>query len=290
MKVFCLFLSCFLFLVFIFSFFSLFIKPVFAAITFTISNPQSNDGEVTFDISITGLTLSSCPNTTCFLQAAFTPQAITQYFGYTKNHNGEWFEYVSSPETDYIKSTFFAFEPQSGNWSGTLTIRPDITDSNYTGTNTYNIKAWRYTGNSRSYSGSSDNVSIELTAPTPKPTITLTPSSTDTPSTPFPTVMPSPTPTKSPTLTLTSTKTPTPKITISPTKINPSSTEEEVLGESSKNQDSPVISVSPVQVLSASSNNLLPKILIGLGVIFLASCGILAFREYKKNRKDRLDT
>ena len=269
-----------------FLFFLQFVRPSFAAITFTLSNPQKSDNEVTFNVEITGLISSSCPNTTCYLQAALTPQDVTHYFGYTKNHNGEWFQYVSSPETSYIQSTFYAFTPQSGSLSTTLTIRPDESDSNYAGTKNYNIKAWRYTGNSKSYSGSSDNtLSIELNAPTPTPTPTSTPTSapTSTPtSTPAPTSTPTKTPTPSPIP-----NTPTHKPSATPTsKLLPT----DVLGESTESG----LLVSPTEAKleknvlisnrAKNSNTNFQKILMLVGIVFILSCAILTFHRFKQGR------
>jgi len=61
------------------------------------------------------------------------------------------------------------------------------------------------------------------------------------------------------------------------------------LGESTESAADSKVKISPpekeTKVLGSSSGNL-SKILIGVGVIFLISCGILAFRSYVKNRKE----
>lgn len=186
----------------------------FAAISFSISNPRYDGDEVVIDISLSGLTSASCPNTNCYLQAAFTYSTSNpRYFGFTKNVSGSWYEYVSSPDPSYIQSTFFSFQPVDGNWSGEVRVKPNVEDKDYKGSGAYTIKAWRYTGNSDSSSGASENtVSIEITAatPTPSPTPTSTPSPT-----PTPTKVPSPTPvsnktSSSPNLAITQTPTPLP--------------------------------------------------------------------------------
>jgi hypothetical protein len=174
------------------------------AILFSISNPQSDGEKVTFDVSLSGL---SCPNTKCYLQAAFTKPGNNHYFGFTQNHNSDWYKYNGTPDTSYIQSTFFSFEPVNGSWSGQLTIKVNVEDPDYNGPGSYDIKAWRYTGNSTSYAGSSDNaISADLTsqAPTPAPTPT---------STPTPTPAPSPTSTTA----TNSTPSPSPKVTPKPT-------------------------------------------------------------------------
>ena len=140
--------------------------------------------------------------------------------------------------------------------------------------------------------------SLEEPTPTTTPIPTITPTNTLTP-----TKTPTPTPTTKPTATP---KTPTPTKTSTPTPIKSGqtaspiliaddveeSTQEalptSILGEST---ESAVNTVSPspfakgTKTLASSTNNL-SKILIGIGVIFLIACGILAFRGYKRNRED----
>jgi len=146
--------------------------------------------------------------------------------------------------------------------------------------------------------GSTNNTS----APVPTPTLTPAPTTIPT-NTPTPTKTPTPTPTTKPTSTP---KVPTPtKIpTATPIKLGPTaspiliandveeSTREalptSILGEST---ESAVNTVSPspfakeTKTLASSTSNL-SKILIGIGIIFLISCGILAFRGYIKSRKE----
>lgn len=271
---------------------SLFSVSVFA-VTVSINDYPSviTDESFTITASIAGATAG-----TNYLRIDIYKDQTTNYFGETFN-GSDW--YGGSIFSQYLPITI-----QSGvTWSGSVQGRvgsPSLSD--YDGNGNYKIRLRRYTGSGSSTATEANNSAVEVgitlptSTPTPSPILTNTPTPTltDAP-TPTPTRTPTPiststpTPTKSPTPTLTPTKTPTPKITISPTisptKISSSPTESEVLGESTIVQNSPTISISPVEVLSASSNNLLPKILIGLGVIFIASCGILAFREYIKNKK-----
>lgn len=160
-------------LVFLSAFLFLNIPKTFAAISFSISNAQTDGAIVTFDVSISGLTSSSCDASYCYLQAAFTNPSKPRYFGFTQNQNGGWYQYDGSPGKDNIKSTFFSFAPQEGNWSGTLTIKVDSEDPDYDGPGNYNIKAWRYSGKSDSSSGSSGNtLTVQLTSSAPNPTPT----------------------------------------------------------------------------------------------------------------------
>lgn len=174
-------------------------NPAYAAISFTISNPQQQGDEVTIDVSLSRLTSSSCNEGSCYLQAAFTQPSPIRYFGFTKNQSGEWYEYISSPDLSYMHSTFFSFQPIDGSWSGQLTLKVNYESSNYKGPGQYNIKAWRYSGKSTNPSGNTDTLSIDIEGP-PTPTPTSTPTSTPTPT---PTQKITSTPTKAPTSTTT---------------------------------------------------------------------------------------
>ena len=170
----------------VFSFALLFVTATktYAAISFSVSNPQTDGEIVAFEVSISGLTSSSCGDGYCYLQAAFTNPNQPRYFGFTQDQNGQWYQYDGSPGKDNIKSTFFSFQPQDGNWSGNLTIKVDAEDPDYDGPGNYNIKAWRYSGKSDNYSGDSDNtLSVQLTSSAPNPTPT-SPSTTSQSSSP----------------------------------------------------------------------------------------------------------
>ena len=221
---------------FFFAFLFFNIPKIYAAISFSISNPQGEGESFTFDVSISGLTSSSCSNGICYLQAAFTSPNQPRYFGFTQNQNGQWYEYDGSPEVDNIKSTFFSFVPQNGNWSGELTIKVNAEDPNYDGPGTYNIKAWRYSGKSASYSGDSDNtLSVQLTssAPEPSPTSQNTTSQSS-----------------SPTSGKSKSPSPSPKNSSTPTSKTQSSKTASVLGSS----QSAEITASPAAGISLSTS------------------------------------
>lgn len=125
-----------------------------------------------------------------------------------------------------------------------------------------------------------DIIFQESIAPTNTPTPTPAPTST-----PVPTSTPTPKPTP--------TFTPTPSPTLTPF---PTATVTSVLGEniesttvssflSSTQEPTKEIVKNKTEVLGEQTNNT-PKILIGLGVIFLITCGILILRKFKmKNAK-----
>jgi len=251
------------------------------AVTFTLSNSSSDGEQVTFDVAISGLTSQSCPNTKCYLQAAFTQSGTANYFGFTKGQN-DWFKYSSSPDTSYIQSTFFAFEPAEGSWSGQVTVKIDPDDSGYTGPGTYDIKAWRYTGNSTSYSGPSDNT---ISANLSRPVATATPD---------PTSIPTPSPTSSPT-TVNATPTPTPKTTPKPTtapaKSATPSASPQVLGENDKSliaSDAGLLdsSTKPQDGFQKSPGKLVAGILVasGTGLILFALGFHLWYRKINKGK------
>jgi hypothetical protein len=278
--------------------------PTFAAtVSFSINNLQQQGEGFILEVSISGLTSSSCPNNGfCYLQAAFTyASGNPRYFGFTKNSSGEWYGYVSSPDPAYIRSTFFAFQPINGSWSGQLTIKPNYEDSNYKGPGTYTVKAWRYTGNSSSASGSSDNtLTVNLLNSTPTPTDTPTPTSTPVPTptstptltpvkTPTPTKASTPTPTKSPSPTLAKSSGST---SISPTissEYNPANTVleaennsqypfPEILGESSV---AGKVSPSANPKREKQQENPLPFVFIGIGGVMILACAIIVLQKYK---------
>lgn len=110
-------------------------------------------------------------------------------------------------------------------------------------------------------------------SPTPTPTLTPTPTPANTPT---PTPTPKPTATHTPTPS--PTKAATPTVTIEPTSDDTLPTA--ILGESTLLEDTPSPTIA-VKNISGSSNPL-PAILIGVGTILLAACGILAYQSYKK--------
>lgn len=204
-----------IFLIFTILFTYYWVKPAFAAISFTISNPQYNNGEITIDVSVSGLTSTSCLNGFCYLQVAFTASELTRYFGFTKNHNGVWYEYIGSPESSYIQSTFFAFQPADGAWSGQISLKNNPNDPDYKGPGVYDVKAWRYSGKSNRNSGPSNILTVNIEDSVHTPTPTPSPTSTPTP-TPVPASTPISTPTPQPTLTSSKKQSPTLSPTVFP--------------------------------------------------------------------------
>lgn len=281
------------------------------AVTFSISNPQNQNDEVTMDVSVSGI---SCPNSSCYLQAAFTySTSQPRYFGFTKNQAGNWYEYIGSPDTAYIQSTFFAFQPTDGSWSGQLVLKPNYDDPDYKGAGGYTIKAWRYTGNSTSAAGSSDNtltvsLSGPTSTPTPSPSPSPSPSPTPTPvASSTPTPSPSPTATSKPTtaassvsipksatpspasagtskITKTSAGTPTPEsLVLGITDVSSASanTEGSTAAKDAAQEGKPFLALSGKQYLAGG--------LAALGALFLGASVFLFFKEKASGTIDRTD-
>ncbi|MBI2326043.1 hypothetical protein HYU91_01515 [Candidatus Collierbacteria bacterium] len=204
-----------------------------AAIQFLLFDPIISGLEFSLTASISGLTSTSCSTENkCFLQGTLRSVGAAKYFGQTQNNINSWIDYVSSPELEYIQSTFFQFQPEAGSWSGQLKMRYSPSDDEYKGPGDYEIKFKRFSGKSVSSSGESNTLVMSLTAAIPTPTPTQTPTSTPTPTS---TTTSTPSPTLTPTLTSTPTPTPSPSaskpsLTEAPTPIQPD--EFDVLGSS----------------------------------------------------------
>lgn len=153
--------------------------------------------------------------------------------------------------------------------------------------------------------GSSNSTSEPTATPTPVPSPTNTPTPTTAPTatktpTPTPIKTPTPTPKSSSTGGAGATATPKPTLppTSAPTKILALSSQAAGGSGNIKNSTSPIATSSPTPtkeptkkptptiataVLGVAQSNL-SKILIGAGVIFLLACGILAFRNFKREK------
>ncbi len=259
-------------LLFLVSFFLIFPISV-SAVNLTISEPQVVSDVVTINVSISGLSSQSCPNTICYLQGMFTSLGQTKYFGLTQNNSGQWYEYNGSPESSYIANTFFSFTPVDDGWNGSLIVKNNPDDSDYDGPGDYNLKVKRYTGNSSSSTSEESNIlTIQLT------TVTLTP-------TPSPTGIP----TQSPTSTPTPTKSPTPIPTKSPTP-KPSkspSPSPEVLGEEDVSTPEPE-TPSATPLVSDSSKKkfpLIPVLFIGSGLVMIG-VALVQLKNAKKSAQE----
>lgn len=258
------------------------VVPVFAAISFEISNPVQEG-----DYYIVDTTLSGISSDSAYLQGMFTAEGATSYFGFTWGKKGEWVKYDGSVSKEYILENFTVIQKDQNT---KIWVKPDFTHTAYKGPGNYLLKLKRYTGNSDGSAGDSNTLSIQLSEPTPTPTATSTPTQAPTPTTsPTTTSTPTPTPAKistptptvfqkssspspnlkiTPTITSTLTTTPSATVTTSLLVVDVESVGE-VKGEATSSADS-TISKKPF----LSDKNIF---LIGL-IIFSFSGGLLYFR------------
>ncbi len=259
-----------------------YVNPVFAARSLTISANKDSlfgDEEVAITASASGFTNGE----TIYLKGAFYQDtASPNYFGYTKSGDS------------WIKNSTTTLSQRSikiGEWDGSIISKSDFTDSGYKGEGGYKFKIGFYYltsgGNLSAVNWSANVLDINLNEPDPTPTNTPSPTPSSTPTssptdTPIPTKTPTPTPNHTPTPTLKPSVTQTSKI--------PST---EILGEGT---DSGII-VDPTKIIDKEeiliadsrkkSNSMFMKFFIFLGTVtFAATCGILAFKHFRKERAD----
>ena len=106
--------------------------------SFIISDvPSSVDSDKSFTTSVE-LSLPNSPSTTFYLKGAFKKADSSNYFGFTKI-GSSWVKNGASYSSQYKITT-----DSAGNWSGNLEIKPDDSDSGFTGTGDYIFKVGRY--------------------------------------------------------------------------------------------------------------------------------------------------
>ncbi len=256
------------------SFFFLIVSPQRVyAVTITISNVPSSITSESFTITAS---VSGATTGTNYLRIDLFKDQTSNYFGETYN-GSDW--YGSSTYTQYLPITIV-----SGTfWSGTMQGRFGSPSSgDYDGAGTYKMRIRRYTsgGGTTTSEANASAVTVAIAIPTSTPTLA--------PATPTPTASPptnTPTPIKTPTPTPSNTPTPTPSLKPTLT-ATPSVSISVVLGQATNSATITPEAPSPtVEVLGSYGDNT-GKVLMGIGLLLLAGCGILVFRMYK--RGDRL--
>jgi hypothetical protein len=179
---------------FLLLFLFIFSPPVFAVISFSISNPVREGDYFIIDASLSGIA-----STSAFVQGMFTATSSSSYFGYTWGQNEEWVNYVGNTNKDFIIQNFPILQRDV---MQKIWVRPNYEDSAYKGPGDYLLKLKRYTGASDNSTGTDAFITVTLTEPLPTSSPTPTEEPTNTPdptsiSTPNPTKTPTPTPTKS---------------------------------------------------------------------------------------------
>ncbi len=278
---------------------------IFAAFSFNISSIStdsisSQEQEIIADISINDLPSES------YFRVAWQAASGRPYFGYIKNDKGSWIKV--KPDQDCKN-----YYKVSDTTTTSLSIIAKIGEDNNINNGNYLLKARRYTSNCSDTDSQPISIQINLPMPTSSPTVTLTPTNSPTiTKTPTPSKSPTPTktptPTKVPTPTKTPTLTPTPKSTSptpvkshtivlstpTPKRANPTS----ILGESTESANiikptvtatkklkTKISSIPKETMILGVRQNVLSRILIGIGVIFILACAILGFLSYRRNRE-----
>lgn len=251
-------------------------RHVAHAIDFSIKDPVVSNMEITLNASISA-------SSNYYLQGVMRSQASSKYFGETQNNKGDWIDYVSSPEKEFIASNFFLTDIKNATWSGTIKLRFKLDDPNYLGPGLYDLKLRRFTGGSTSSAGESNTLTINLSAalPTPTPSPSPSPTSNATP-TPSPSLTPTPSPKPSPT--------PLPSPTTQSTK------EASVAGVSTEIDLSDYkVTPSPNPLEEAkkkptlNTGRLKTVLSIGLGLILLSLASFFAYRRYLSQKETNLE-
>lgn len=194
----------------------IFPKNVFAAISFTISDPVKKDDYYEVDVTLSGIS-----SDTAYVQGMFTSTSTPSYFGYTWGQKDDWVKYQSTNK-EFITSLLPKVNKEV---TRKIWIRPDYESKSYKGPGEYFLKLKRYTGGSDGPTGEEAVKTIILDYPlvTDTPTETPTPTPTIT-TTSTPTITSTPTTQSTPTARPTSTNTPTIRVTVTSTpKSTPTS-------------------------------------------------------------------
>lgn len=242
------------------------------AIDLSIKDPIVSGLEVTVNAS-----LSASSN--YYLQGTLRSQSSSKYFGETQNNRGDWIDYLSSPEKEYIASNFFFTDVKNATWSGQLKLRFKIDDPNYLGPGAYDLKIRRFTGGSSSSAGESNTLTLNLLATLPTPT-------------PTPTPTPSPSPTSSPTSTPTPTPTPTakpsPKPSPSPDLSSPpagtvagAATTIDLSGFGVEPSPSPSLPGVSRQAPTLNKARAKTALIVGSGLVLVSLAGYFGYRRYR---------
>lgn len=241
-----------------------------SAIDFNIHDPVVSGLEISLIASISA-------SSNYYLQGTLRSQSSSKYFSETQNNKGDWIDYISSPEKEYISSNFFVTDVKNATWSGMVKLRFKLDDPNYLGPGAYDLKLRRFTGNSNNSAGDSNTLAINLTVPLPTPT-------------PSPSPTPTPTPTSSPT----PHPSPSPSPKLSPSPLLSPSPEGEVAGVADIDLSGYGASPSPLPTLQGQSlpaqagsqgpilnhSRLKTILMIGSGLIILSIAGFFGYRKY----------
>lgn len=244
------------------------------AVDLLISNPEVNG----FEISVSA-SLSASAN--YYLQGTLRSQSSSKYFGETANNRGDWVDYLSSPEKEYITSNFFVTDVKNASWSGQIKLRFKADDPNYQGPGLYDLKLRRFTGGSTSSAGDSNTLTLTLSQALPTPSPTPTPS-------PSPSPYPSPTPTPTPSA-VTAIPTPIPSLkpTPSPELSSPpdgsvagAATIIDLSGFGEAVSPSPSLSGDARKVPTLNQARAKTALTLGSGIVLITISAFFGYRRY----------
>ena len=244
--------------------------PVYA-VDLTIADPTVAGLEISVNASLSA-------TTNYYLQGTLRSQSSSKYFGETQNNRGDWIDYVSSPEKEYVTSNFFVTDVKNASWSGMVKLRFKLDDPTYVGPGPYDLKLRRFTGGSSSSAGDSNTLSVNLTVTLPTPTPSPSPSPTL-----APTPTPTPQPTPSPSPVGAGSTLPSPPVQLSsPPPVGT------VAGESTEIDLSGFgVSPSPAEAdypppakVSLNKSRAKTVLLIGSGLLFISLAGFFGYRKY----------
>ncbi len=144
---------------------------------FQISNtPSSINSDKSFAVNVQ-LKIPALASQRIYLKGAFKKSDSTNYFGLTK-HNSNWIKNGESYNEQFSIET-----NSSGEWNGSTEIMPDVTDSGYSQTNSYDFKMAFYNKDGSGPTWSNQTVininhinnqsSTPTTSPSPAPSPSL---------------------------------------------------------------------------------------------------------------------
>lgn len=269
--------------IFVLAFILVAVQPV-RAVDLSIYDASASGLDITFTAS-----LSASSN--YYLQGVLRSESSSKYFGETMNHRGEWVDYVSSPDKEFIASNFYLTNIETSTWSAQLKMRFKIDDPNYMGPGLYDLKLRRYTGNSSTSAGESNtlvlNLTVPLSTPTPSPVASVAPSPSPTP-TPTPKSSPTPSPSPTPTPLLSSTSS---ALALGEGGVGTVAGESSEIDLTGFGLTTPAPStVPPVEAgkTTPTLNRTRAKtaLFIGSGLIIVAVAGIFGYRKYQSLYND----
>ncbi|OGD87062.1 hypothetical protein A2870_02805 [Candidatus Curtissbacteria bacterium RIFCSPHIGHO2_01_FULL_41_11] len=251
------------------TFFLVFTPQVFAAFNFSTSKQTVTDTEE-LSVSINLDLSTSTANNAYYLRGAFYKEGTTQYFGYTQDNSGNFYNGPYGNCQSLFKITVDA----EGNWSGEIKVKVDYENSYFKGSGEYLFKVGRYTESCNITWADSEPSKISITQtviPSASPTSTPTPTTNDS-TNKTSTKSPTPTPKPAPATTVKSTKSPTLSPKNSPQVLAEKNQNSNETATPSASPDVPSPSPSPA---SSSSKYKIASLLSGTGLALIGVSFVL---------------